>query len=143
MRMKVDIKRILAWGRRHPQKLFWIDGLGAIISVCMIGVVLVELQVLVGIPKSTLYLLALFPCIFATYDFYCYYVRHHHLHDQLYIIATMNLFYCCLSLAVAIYHRSQITCLGWIYVLAEISVITVLARFEVSVAKHLHDSPQK
>lgn len=54
----------------HPKKLFLIDGLGAILSVFLLGFVLVKLERVVGIPSKTLYFLATMPVFFAIYDLY-------------------------------------------------------------------------
>ena len=66
------VEKILRWGSDNPKKLFLLDGLGAILSAILLGVVLVNQQALFGIPKPTLYFLASLPCLFAVYDFYCY-----------------------------------------------------------------------
>jgi len=57
----------------NPKKLFLFDGFGAILSALLLGVVLVELESIFGIPRKTLYFLAFLPCLFATYDFFCYF----------------------------------------------------------------------
>ena len=56
-----------------PKQLFILDGLGALLSAFLLGVVLVKLESVFGIPKNTLYFLAFLPCLFAIYDFYCYF----------------------------------------------------------------------
>jgi hypothetical protein len=60
----MPIKRIVEWSNTNPKKLFLIDGLGALLSAILLGVVLVQLEYLFGIPKSTLYFLASLPCLF-------------------------------------------------------------------------------
>ncbi len=62
------VEKILRWGSDNPKKLFLLDGLGAILSAILLGVVLVNQQVLFGIPKPTLYFLAPAPCRLATDD---------------------------------------------------------------------------
>ena len=119
----------------NPKKLFQIDGLGAVLSAILLGVVLVKLERIFGIPESTLYLLALIPCVFAVYDFYCYYRLKNRLGQYLKGIAFMNLGYCCLSLALALYHWNVITTLGWTYILLEISIIVLLVSVEFRVAR--------
>jgi hypothetical protein len=69
--MTVQIERLIQSGIKSPRMLFLIDGAGAIISVILLGVVLVEFEQIFGIPRSILYLLAVFPFMYAIYDFFC------------------------------------------------------------------------
>lgn len=128
------INRIIQRTKDNPKKLFLIDGFGAILSTLLLGIVLVELENIFGIPKSTLYFLALLPSLFASYDFYCYYKIHKYLAIYLKGIAITNLIYCCLSLGLAIYHREEIKSLGWIYISIEILITSSLAVVEMRVA---------
>lgn len=119
----------------NPNKLFQIDGIGAIISAFLLGVVLVKFESLFGIPKATLFFLAALPCLFAIYDlYYCLNI------DQqsgkaLKRIAIVNLIYCCLSVGLAFFHWEHITVLGWGYILVEIVIVCLLVAVELRVAK--------
>ena len=129
------MERILKWGNANPKKLFQIDGFGAIVSAILLGIVLVNLEYLFGIPKPTLYFLASFPCLFAVYDFYCYFKIDNNLEKFLKIIASANILYCGLSIGLAIYHRKNISNLGWMYILMEIAIVSGLSSIELKVAK--------
>ena len=128
------VNEIINWGKSHKRKLFQIDGLGAVMSAVLLGIVLVNLESIFGIPKSALYILAALPCIFAIYDIYCYYRIEQNLELYLKAIAVANLLYCILSIGLAIYHRVSITILGWAYIIAEVIIICVLSYLELSVA---------
>ncbi len=132
---RMIIERILEWGNANPKKLFLIDGVGAILSAVLLGIVLVALERVFGIPKSTLYFLAFLPCLFAVYDFYCYFKIDNNLASFIKLSAITNLIYCCLSIGLAIYHAEKITILGWTYILIEISIVGALSLFELKVAK--------
>ncbi|WP_440069444.1 hypothetical protein [Tenacibaculum discolor] len=131
------IKRLLKSFTLNPKKLFLIDGLGAVLSAFLLGIVLVKFESIIGIPPSTLYFLAVFPLLFATYDFYCYRKKHNNLKFFLEGIAVANLLYCCFSVGVTLYHLKTITYLGWIYILAETLIILILLSFEFMIAKQL------
>ncbi len=131
------IERILAWTNNNPKKLFLIDGFGAMLSAFLLGVVLVKFEGIFGIPKTTLYFLASLPCLFAVYDFYCYYSIDKNLGLFLRVIAITNLIYCIISLGLAIYHKEVITNFGWAYILMEIVVVSALAVIELRAAKSL------
>lgn len=132
----MTIERIVNWANVNPKKLFKIDGYGAVLSANLLGIVLVKLQYLIGIPKPTLYFLALMPCFFAIYDFYCYLTINGNFGSHLKRIAIINLIYCCMSFGLAFYHRDEITSLGWIYILTEIVIVGCLAIVELNVAKN-------
>ena len=131
------LKHIIAWGNENPKRIFQIDGFGAILSAFLLGIVLVKLENLFGIPKPTLYVLASLPCLFAIYDFYCYFIIDKNLGFFLKGIAIINLAYCCLSIVLSTYHWREITTLGWIYILTEILIVFILAAIELSIAKKL------
>jgi putative flippase GtrA len=120
-----------------PKNLFLIDGLGAILSAFLLGVILVKFERIFGIPSTTLYFLATLPIFFAIYDLYCYRRKNDKLDLFLKVIAIINLLYCCLSIGFAFYHFGTITRFGWSYLLIEILFLVVLAVVEFKVAKRL------
>ncbi len=120
--------------KRYLKQLFLLDGIGAIVSAILLGLVLVQLEAYFGIPKKTLYVLAALPCFFAVYDFYCYFKIEQHLGQYLRGIAIVNLLYCGLSLGLAFYHYEAILYLGWIYIIVEIIIVLVLAIIELRAA---------
>lgn len=117
------------------RKYFLLDGFGAILSALLLGIVLVKLERIFGIPKSTLYFLAVLPCFFALYDFYCYFQIQKNLRRFLKGIAIVNLLYCCLSIGFAFYHFQQITSLGWVYIIIEVLIVISIAIAELKVVK--------
>lgn len=117
------------------RQLFLIDAAGGLLSAIMLGVVLVRLQAWVGIPTSVLYTLAVFPLVFMVYDLVCYWVGGTARPTLMKIIAYLNFGYCGLSISAAMQHRSEITMLGWGYVLVEILILILLASYELKIAR--------
>lgn len=134
------IRRIIDWGSNNPKKIFPIDGFGAIFSALMLGIVLVRLESVFGIPVPTLYFLAILPCLFAVYDFYCYFKIEKRLGLYLKVIAIINIIYCFISIGLAIYHIEEIKNLGWIYILSEVLIVFLLSIIELRIAKNLNKS---
>ncbi len=122
-----------------PKRLFLIDTLGALLSAFLLGVVLVELENLFGIPHSILYFLALVPIFFAIYDFLCYIKVKKNIKVFLKIIGYTNILYCCISIGVAFFYNKQVTYLGWIYILVEVSVILTIATIEIRTANRIKE----
>jgi hypothetical protein len=115
----------------NPKTLFIIDGLGALVSAFLLGVVLVQFKSLFGMPKETLYLLAFLPCLFALYDLFCYLKVTKN--ELLFLkgIALANLLYCCLSIGLVSYHYNQLTNLGIAYFVLELLVVLVLVSIQL------------
>lgn len=123
--------------QKSLKNLFLIDGFGAIVSAFLLSIVLVYFQEFIGIPKTTLYLLATLPCIFALFDFYCYFKVKENLEKSIKTIAIINILYCFLSIGLAIYHHKIITNWGWIYVIIEVIIVMIIAQIELkTVNKH-------
>ena len=116
------------------KNLFLIDGIGAVISALMLGIVLVEFQVFIGLPKKILYILAIIPCFFAVYSFSCFYRFPKNWKRRLKIIAVLNLLYCLLTTFLLINLFDKLTFLGLLYFVLELLIITVLIIFEFRIA---------
>ncbi len=131
------LKQGIKWGSEHPKMLFLIDGTGAILSAFLLGIVLVELESIFGIPRLTLYFLAVLPILFSVYDIFCYRVKSNNISPLLKAIAVMNIAYCILSIGLATYHFRKITFFGWSYLLIEVFIVITLATIELKAANHL------
>ena len=121
----------------NPKKLFLMDALGAIISAILLGVVLVKLESVFGVPANMLYFLAAIPVLFILYDLFCLTKRKNNLSPFLKGIAVVNIMYCCLSIGMAVYHLKTITIFGYLYILIEVIITFTLAVFEYKVANKL------
>ena len=131
------IKQLFETVESDPKRLFLVDGVGAILSAFLTGVVLVRFESIFGIPPSTLYLLAAIPVVFAIYDFIGYRTDEIKIGRCLKGIAIMNLLYCCLSIGFALYHMDTITSLGSTYILVEVSIVITLSTTELRIANKL------
>lgn len=123
----------------QPNQLFVIDGLGALVSAFMLGVVLINFQHLVGIPTPTLYLLGAIPCGFLLYDIYSRFSNKEDKSGLLFGIGILNLLYCLLSVGLAVSHADVITQLGWIYLIIEVIIVSGIGWYEIKVSRTLSD----
>lgn len=122
--------QIVKYLKKHPEKAFIIDGIGALFSAFMLGFVLVRYQALFRIPLRVLYLLAFFSMLFAAYDFACVlFVNRSHVR-YLKILSLINVAYCILSLSLALFHLDDITTFGWVYFIIETLIVLLIARVE-------------
>ncbi|MGB0982883.1 MAG: hypothetical protein ACPG19_02515 [Saprospiraceae bacterium] len=119
-----------------PQRLFLIDGLGALLSAFLLGIVLVALKEMIGMPKNELYILSFLAVGFATYSLFFSWKTPSNWQIYLKIISIINLIYCCLTLGLVFYHQDTITVLGVVYFLVEILIVGSLAIFEFKVSSY-------
>lgn len=117
-----------------PKTLFLIDGLGALLSAFLLGVVLANFESTFGMPRKTLYFLSALACLFALYSFWNYWKFKGNGKPYLRVIATVNLAYCLLTASLVIYFRQELTTWGWLYFLLEMVVIIGLVVVEFRTA---------
>ena len=114
-----------------PRKFFLVDGIGAVLSAFLLGVVLVRLQEYIGLPVNTLHYLAFAAVIFAFYSFSCFLFSGENWRILLRLIAITNLLYCLVTLGIIFYFFQRVTMLGWFYFIVEIAVVSTLALTEL------------
>lgn len=117
-----------------PRKLFLLDGIGALLSAFLLGVILANFESTFGMSKKVLYFLAVLPCFFAIFSFTSYFRNVKNWRPYLKAIAIANLTYCCLTAFLVFYFYEQLTALGVAYFLLEIAVIVILVYIELKTA---------
>jgi hypothetical protein len=120
--------------RINPYKLFLVDGLGAMNSAVMLGLVLARFEKIFGMPTARLYPLAFLALLFSFYSFGCFVIKPQNWKPYLKAIAIVNLLYCTLTLFLISYLHQKLTPLGLIYFILEIMVVTLLAGIELKTA---------
>ena len=114
------------------KNIFLVDAIGALVSAFFLGVILVRFNSLVGMPLNTLYFLAVLPCIFAVYSFYCYFFVKDNYRPYMQGIAVANLLYCFITLGLVIFHFKSLAILGLLYFCIELIIIGWLISYELN-----------
>lgn len=114
----------------HPNRLFLIDGIGAMATALCIGIVLIRFREYIGMPLQVLQLLAGIALVFAIYSISCYFLAPRRWHRFLQVIAFANFLYCCTTIALTVHHHETLTLLGWSYFYIEILIIALVIRLE-------------
>ena len=127
-------KKQQGWRHIPPRQLFLIDGLGALLSAFMLGIVLVQLESYFGMPRPLLYRFAGIALVFSSYSLICYWRLKQRWNVYLFLIAFANLSYCCLTGVYLLLLWDQLTILGLFYFIIEILIVVLLAGIEISVA---------
>jgi len=112
------------------KKLFLIDGIGALVSALFLGLVLVHLQALIGMPKHILYGLAIAPCFFLAYSLGCHFFVKANFRPYMKFIAICNLVYCGITMCLVYCYYDALTALGLFYFVTEMIIILFLVRLE-------------
>ena len=120
-----------------PGQLFLIDGMGALLSAVLLGMVLPNFEQLLGIPLLLLYFLATIPIVFFIYDMICYFFIKQNHWPYIRFIAYANMVYCAISLLLCTYHLDRLTIYGWGYIVIEIAVIMLLVTLELKTVASL------
>jgi len=131
------MRKLIDWVNHNPKNIFIVDGLGALLSAFLLGVVLVKLEYIFGIPKSMLYVLAFIPCVFVVYDIISYLINNKNQSQFIRYIAYLNIGYCFLSIGMAINHYENITIFGWIYIFLELLILIWLSIYELKLQSRM------
>lgn len=127
------LKNIIQQASKQPIQLFLIDGIGAVITGLLTGLVLTYFESFFGMPKLVLIPLALVAFIFAIYSFTCYFTIKKHWRFYLKIIAIANFLYCCVTFGFGIIYFNQLTIFGVLYFIGEIIIVLTLVTIELKV----------
>ncbi len=129
--MSIRIQQILDKIIPNPKKLFLIDSLGAFLTAFFLGVLLVELEEIFGMPKQVLYYLSLIAICFGMYSILCHFFLKKNWSPYLKIIIIVNLMYGCVTVGLVGYFYQRLTILGLTYFTLEIMVMITLIVIEV------------
>jgi len=120
---------------RSPRTLFLVDGIGALVTALLVGVVLPALGEHIGTPGPVLRALALTAAVFAAYSLTCAATRPTRWPGYLRGIAVANAGYCLVTAALLIRFSAALHTLDWFYFVGEIFVVGALATLELRVAR--------
>lgn len=124
--MKADAKR-----------LFLIDGIGALLTACLLYFAVAGFQSVFGMPTAVVEPLAIVAVVFSIYSLSCHFALTANPRPFLLIIALANSIYCVVTGALLFVYRDQLTVWGFLYFSGEILIIAALVFLEVKAAKAL------
>lgn len=133
--MVSTLNKAKAYFRKHPAKLFLLDGCGALLSGMLLMLVLVKLNSYIGMPLELVWILILPILFFCVYSLTCAFRTPGSWKPYLRFIAYANLSYCILTFSLILYYFEELTLWGILYFLIEIAIVVSLALFEIWVTK--------
>jgi hypothetical protein len=120
--------------RADPRRVFVLDGVGALVSAVILGLVLPPFDEALGTTRSALHALAALPVAFALYDLVCWAARVRWWRAAVRGIATANLLYPVFSAVTLWNDQVPLTGLGIAYFTAESATLWAIAALEYRVA---------
>lgn len=112
------------------QKFFLIDGLGALLTAFLTGIILPTFEQYFGMPRDVLYVLAGLAMSFAVYSFFCYKRVSQNWQAYLKAIAVANFLYCCATAFLVYVYFEELSTLGVLYFVGEIALVLGLVMLE-------------
>ena len=116
-----------------PRALLAVDCAGALLSAVLLGVVLMRLERVFGMPADALVVLAAIPVVFAVYDAVALAAARGDAHRWLLPIGLANLGYCLVSVVYVLAHAERLRVAGWVYFVLELVVVVSLAGLQLRV----------
>lgn len=118
-----------------PRTLFLVDGIGALVTALVVGVVLPAFDEYFTMPRPVLHALALTAAVFAAYSLTCAAMRPKRWPGFLRAVAVANAIYCVVTAGCLIYFRVHLSMGDWIYFVGELAVLWALVTLELRVAR--------
>ena len=122
----------------QAKTIFLIDGMGALLSAILLGLVLTRLESFFGLPKNVLYILSGIAVLLAVYSLAHAIMQTYNPSVRLKLAAVANLFYCVLTVVLLIAFYQQMTVYDLLYFVGELLIILSLAFFELKAAAVSH-----
>jgi O-antigen/teichoic acid export membrane protein len=131
--MKKMLSAFMQQWRADPRKIFLLDGIGALATALLLLALVAPLEGFFKMPATMVYKLSILAVAFAIYSLSCWYGNPKQWKRYLAIIASANLLYCLLTLALVLYHWDTISVWGIAYFGVEMLVIVLLVAIETRV----------
>jgi len=119
----------------HKKNVFLLDGLGAIVSALLMGLVIAQFVSFFGLPQKAAYFLTAFPVVYMFYSLSCHFRLPENWKPYLKMIIIANILYCFVSLGVVFYHFNELTTYGLVYLLLEKFVVLIVIVLELRVLR--------
>lgn len=140
--MDITIKKIINYFTKKTKTLFLVDGLGAALTTFYLYFVLKHFYEYFGMPTYILTYLSFIGLVFCVYSMTCFFLLKGNWSPFLRLISIGNLIYCVLTMILVYIYFKDLTKLGLIYFLLEITIIVLIVYIELHVATALKNNKQ-
>ena len=140
--MNITINKIINYFTKKTKALFLVDGLGAALTTFYLYFVLRHFYEYFGMPTYILTYLSLIGLVFCVFSMTCFFLLKGNWKPFLRLISVGNLIYCVLTMILVYIYFNDLTKLGVIYFLLEITIIVVIVYIELRVATAFKNNKQ-
>lgn len=140
--MNITINKIINYFTKKTKALFLVDGLGAALTTFYLYFVLRHFNEYFGMPTYILTYLSLIGLVFCVFSMTCFFLLKGNWTPFLRLISVGNLIYCVLTMILVYIYFNDLTKLGVIYFLLEITIIVVIVYIELRVATAFKNNKQ-
>lgn len=140
--MNITINKVINYFTKKTKALFLVDGLGAALTTFYLYFVLRHFYEYFGMPIYILTYLSLIGLVFCVYSMTCFFLLKENWTPFLRLIGVGNLIYCILTMILVYIYFNDLTKLGVIYFLLEITIIVVIVYIELRVASAFKNNKQ-
>ena len=116
---------------RSHERLFLMDGFGALTSAALLFFLVAAFESFFGMPKAVVHLLSFIAVLFSVCSFGCRLIGPQNWKAYLLLIAIANVAYCLLTSALVVYYFAQVTHWGLMYFVGEIAIISTVVYVEL------------
>jgi hypothetical protein len=103
------MKLLINTFKENPQKLFLLDGLGAVLTATLLVFVLASNENFFGMPSHIVYMLAAFACVLIIFSFSCYFIKPKNPKPYIQLVALCNFMYCVTTIILSLNYYHQLT----------------------------------
>jgi hypothetical protein len=121
----------------NRKNIYLLDGIGALMSLSLTGLILPYFSTLLGLSEKTLYFLACFPLIYCGFSLSCYFFVKNFKRWMIKTIIFANGLYCLVSGAI-IFSLPDIKIWGILLLISEIIVVAFVIAVEVYVLQNYY-----
>jgi hypothetical protein len=120
----------------RPRKVFLLDAAGALLTALLLLCIVAPFEGFFKMPAAIVYKLSALAGFFWLYSIGCCWFNPTRWKPYLTAIIIANSLYCCLTLALVLYHWQRLSGWGVAYFLVEAVVLCLLVAFEIKVLRY-------
>ena len=132
--MNRNVEAIINYFIKRPRTIFLVDSLGALLTVCILLMILRSFNEYIGIPKTALTYLSVIASCLCFYSGACFLFLKKNWAPFIRLIGMANLVYCMVTLGLLMHYVGLLTSMGLAYFSGEIIIIGSIAYIELKVA---------
>lgn len=135
MKTPNSLKKLIQGWASRPGRIFFIDGLGALLTATLLIAIVIPLRNEFGLPQNELFTLSAAAFILSIFSFSCALVRSNKWRLLLTVVYIANCIYCLCTVVLLMNSFNSVTLLGFAYFGGELFIILILVYLEIMITR--------